>query len=128
MITNSMIEFLYVFLFIIVAALFAITPVIVSYFIAPRTKGAKTFDTYECGIEPFGGAWIRYSSHYYIYALIFIAFDVDVLYLFPIALSYTKGANAYEFYSLLIFVLILVLAIIYAWGKGVFTWKRKILS
>jgi NADH:ubiquinone oxidoreductase subunit 3 (subunit A) len=128
MITSSMIEFLYVFLFIIVAALFAITPVIVSYFIAPRTKGAKTFVTYECGIEPFGGAWIRYSIHYYIYALIFIAFDVDVLYLFPVALSYTKGANAYEFYSLLIFVLILVLAIIYAWGKGVFTWKRKILS
>jgi NADH:ubiquinone oxidoreductase subunit 3 (subunit A) len=128
MITNSMVEFLYVFIFIVVAALFAITPVIVSYFIAPRTKGAKTFGTYECGIEPFGGAWIRYSSHYYIYALIFIAFDVDVLYLFPIALSYTKGANAYEFYSLLIFVLILVLAIIYAWGKGVFTWKRKILS
>ena len=123
-----MIEFLYVFLFIIVAALFAITPVIVSYFIAPRTKGAKTFATYECGIEPFGGAWIRYSVHYYIYALIFIAFDVDVLYLFPVALSYTKGTNTYEFYSLLIFVLILVLAIIYAWGKGVFTWKRKILS
>ena len=128
MITNSMIEFLYVFLFIIVAALFAITPVIVPFFIAPRTKGTKTFATYECGIEPFGGAWIRYSVDYYIYALIFIAFDVDVLYLFPVALSYTKGANTYEFYSLLIFVLILVLAIIYAWGKGVFTWKRKILS
>jgi NADH-quinone oxidoreductase subunit A len=125
---NSLIDFLYVFVFIIVAALFAITPIIISYFIAPKTKGAKTFDTYECGIEPFGGAWIRYSIHYYIYALIFIAFDVDVLYLFPVALSYTKGANAYEFYSLLIFVLILVLAIIYAWGKGVFTWKRKILS
>ena len=128
MITNSMIDFVYVFVFIIVAALFAVTPIIVSYFIAPRSKGAKTLTTYECGIEPFGGAWIRYSIYYYIYALIFIAFDVDVLYLFPVALSYTKGANAYEFYSLLIFVLILVLAIIYAWGKGVFTWKRKILS
>jgi NADH-quinone oxidoreductase subunit A len=128
MITNSMIDFVYVLVFIVVAALFAITPMIVSYLIAPRTKGGKTFATYECGIEPFGGAWIRYSVYYYIYALIFIAFDVDVLYLFPVALSYTKGANTYEFYSLLIFVLILVLAIIYAWGKGVFTWKRKILS
>lgn len=128
MITNSMVDFLYVLIFAIVAALFAITPMIVSYFIAPRTKGTKTFVTYECGIEPFGGAWIRYSIYYYIYALIFIAFDVDVLYLFPVALSYTRSANAYEFYSLLVFVLILALAIIYAWGKGVFTWKRKTLS
>jgi NADH:ubiquinone oxidoreductase subunit 3 (subunit A) len=123
---DNLTEFLYVFVFIIVAAIFTIAPIVISYFIAPRTKGAKTFATYECGMEPFGGAWIRYSVYYYIYALIFIAFDVDVLYLFPIALSYTKGANVYEFHSLLIFVLILALAVIYAWGKGVFTWKRKI--
>ncbi|HPB38561.1 MAG TPA: NADH-quinone oxidoreductase subunit A, partial [Syntrophorhabdus sp.] len=75
---------------------------------------------------PFGSAWVRYSSHYYIYALIFIAFDVDILYLFPAALSYTRGAKSYEFWSLLVFMLILGLAILYAWGKGVFAWKRKV--
>ncbi len=121
-------EFFHVAVFAVVAVIFTISPIIIAYLIAPRTVGKKTFVTYECGIEPFGNAWIRYSVHYYIYALIFIAFDVDVLYLFPIALSYTKGGNVFEFYSLIVFVLILALAIIYAWGKGVFTWKRKILS
>lgn len=118
-------EFFPVLLFALVAVLFAIIPIVIAYLIAPRTMGTKTLSTYECGIEPFGSAWIRYGVYYYVYALIFIAFDVDVLYLFPAALSYTRGSRNEEFYALLCFVLILALAIIYAWGKGVFTWKRK---
>jgi NADH:ubiquinone oxidoreductase subunit 3 (subunit A) len=119
-------DFYPVLIFLIVAVLFAVVPVLIAAIIAPRTEGAKTLCVYECGIEPFGGAWIRYSVAYYVYALIFIAFDVDVLYLFPLALSYTRGGNFYEFWSLLIFILILGLAVVYAWGKGVFTWKRRI--
>jgi len=123
---NTLTEFYYVLVFLVAAVLFTIAPVIISYLISPRTIGKKTLTTYECGISPFGSAWIRYSIAYYVYALIFIAFDVDLLYLFPVALSYTKGGNMYEFYSLLIFVGILVLAVVYAWGKGVFTWKRRL--
>jgi NADH:ubiquinone oxidoreductase subunit 3 (subunit A) len=119
-------EFFPVLVFFVVAVLFTIVPIIISFLLAPRTRGKNTLATYECGIEPFGNAWIRYSSHYYIYALIFIAFDVDVLYLFPAALSYTRGAKPCEFYSLLVFILILGLAVLYAWGKGVFTWKHKV--
>jgi NADH-quinone oxidoreductase subunit A len=123
---NTLTEFYYVLIFLTVAVLFTIAPVVIAYLISPRTRGKKTLATYECGIEPFGSAWIRYSVTYYVYALIFIAFDVDILYLFPVALSYTRSARTYEFYSLLIFILILILAVIYAWGKGVFTWKRRI--
>ena len=123
---NYLQEFLPVLLFGIVAVLFTVAPIVIAYLLAPRTKGANTLNIYECGIEPFGSAWIRYGIHYYIYALIFIAFDVDVLYLFPVALNYTRGEKPHEFYALLCFVLILALAIFYAWGKGVFTWKRKL--
>ncbi len=122
---NSLQEFAPVVLFSVVALLFTLAPIVIAYILAPRTKGARTLNTYECGIEPYGSAWIRYGMHYYIYALIFIAFDVDVLYLFPVALSYAKGERPDEFYALLCFVLILALAIFYAWGKGVFAWKRK---
>ncbi len=123
---NTLEEFSPVILFIAVAVLFTLVPIIIAYLLAPRTKGEKTLHIYECGIEPFGSAWVRHGIHYYIYALIFIAFDVDVLYLFPAALSYAKGERVNEFYALLMFVLILALAIIYAWGKGVFTWKRRV--
>ena len=123
---NTLEEFYHVLIFSAVAVVFTLAPIVMAYLLSPRTIGSKTHATYECGIEPFGGAWIRYSVTYYVYALIFIAFDVDVLYLFPVALSYTKGGRVYEFYSLLVFVFILVLAIIYAWGKGVFTWKRRL--
>ena len=125
---KTLTEFYPALIFIVVAVAFAIVPIVISCLIAPRTKGKKTLATYECGVDPFGSAWIRYSAVYYIYALIFIAFDVDVLYLFPLAVSYTKGKNAYEFYSLLLFIALLALAVIYAWGKGVFTWKRKLPS
>ncbi len=123
---NILEDFLPLLIFLIVAVLFTLVPIGIAYFLAPRTRGEKTLNTYECGIEPYGSAWIRYGMTYYIYALIFIAFDVDVLYLFPVAVSYARGERTYEFFALLSFVLIIALAIIYAWGKGVFTWKRKI--
>ncbi len=123
---NTLNQFSSVFVFAVVAVLFTLIPIFIAYILAPRTKGAKTLATYECGIEPYGSAWIRYSITYYVYALIFIAFDVDILYLFPVAVSYTRGGAMSEFYALVVFVLILALAVIYAWGKGVFTWKRKL--
>jgi NADH-quinone oxidoreductase subunit A len=123
---SSLDDFFPVVIFSFVAVLFTLIAIVIAHILAPRTKGQKTLQTYECGIEPYGSAWISYGITYYIYALIFIAFDVDILYLFPVALSYTKGERVYEFYTLLCFVLILAPAIIYAWGKGVFTWKRKL--
>jgi NADH-quinone oxidoreductase subunit A len=119
-------QFFPVLLFAVVAVLFTLAPIVIAMILAPITKGIKTLATYECGVEPFGSAWIRYSIIYYIYALILIAFDVDILYLFPVAVSYTRGEGMHEFYALVVFVLILALAVIYAWGKGVFTWKRKL--
>ena len=125
---NTLTDFFHVLVFFVVAIIFTIVPVVIARLLAPRTIGEKTLTTYECGIEPYGSAWMRYNVLYYVYALIFISFEVDVLYLFPALLSYTRGGKIYEFYALLIFTAILALAIVYAWGKGVFTWKRKIQS
>ncbi|MBW6485740.1 MAG: NADH-quinone oxidoreductase subunit A [Syntrophobacterales bacterium] len=119
-------DFTPVAIFSLVAVLFALFSIILPHLLASKTRGKNTHNTYECGIPPFGSARIKYGIHYYVYALIFIAFDVDVLYLFPVALSYAKGERIHEFYALLSFVVILALAVVYAWGKGVFTWKRKI--
>ena len=77
-------------------------------------------------MEPIGPAWIRFGIVFYLYALIFLAFDVDVLFLFPVALAY--NAEVYgirDFVEVVIFVGILSLAIVYAWKKGVFKWEKK---
>jgi NADH-quinone oxidoreductase subunit A len=78
-------------------------------------------------MDPIGDAWIRYSAVYYLYALVFVAFAVDVLYLIPVALVYNRVAEFVyrDFVEMFIFVGILSLVIVYAWKKGVFEWKRK---
>lgn len=77
-------------------------------------------------MKPIGDSWVRYGVVFYLYALIFLAFDVDVLFLFPVAIAYNNEMFIYrDFVEIFIFVGILSLAIVYAWAKGVFTWKRK---
>ena len=76
-------------------------------------------------MEPFSDAWSRFTMVYYVYALMFLAFGVDVLYLFPVALVYGENFHGREVIELVIFVLILSLAIVYAWKKSIFEWGRK---
>jgi NAD(P)H-quinone oxidoreductase subunit 3 len=119
-----MTDFLAVALYLLVGLVFAIVPIIVSSLIVKRSKGAKRDETYESGMQTIGSAWIQFTVAYYIYALIFLAFDVDVLYLFPVALAYGKYAVR-DLVEVVIFVGILSLAIVYAWCKGVFEWESK---
>lgn len=108
---------------------FALGPIIIVYLLMPRGTRQVTnrHQQYiECGIEPIGDSWIRYGVVFYLYALIFLAFDVDVLFLFPVALAYNDAMfELRDFIEVIIFVSILSLAIVYAWIKGVFKWKRK---
>jgi NADH:ubiquinone oxidoreductase subunit 3 (subunit A) len=101
-------------------------PFAVVALLAPRTLYKQSLDTYECGMDPIGPAWIRYGVLYYLYALMFLAFDVDVLYLFPAALAYKDIPGFGVMFEVLLFVAILSLAIAFAWRKGVFTWSRRI--
>jgi NADH-quinone oxidoreductase subunit A len=109
--------------------LMAVGPFIIAHLFSPRgTRNVsnKTQQAVECGVEPIGGAWIRFGIVYYLYALMFLAFDVDVLFLFPVALVYdTNGFVIRDFVEILIFVGVLSLALVYAWKKGVFEWERK---
>jgi NADH:ubiquinone oxidoreductase subunit 3 (subunit A) len=81
---------------------------------------------YECGMRPQGTSWIRFGPNYYIYALLFLAFDVDVLYLFPVATYYPEATGFISFLKVFLFLAMLGLAILYFWARGVFTWPRRI--
>jgi NADH-quinone oxidoreductase subunit A len=121
-------DLVYVIGFFLGGIALGIIPMVMAFFLAPRTTRAlrgKTGQAIECGIEPIGPAWIRYGVAYYLYALIFVAFAVDVLFLFPIALVYNEQRGWLDLVEVLLFVGILALVIVYAWVKGVFTWKSK---
>ena len=121
-------DLIYVAAFCLGGLVFAVGPFIVVHLLAARktrNSAHKTGQYIECGMEPIGDAWIRYSAVYYLYALVFIAFAVDVLYLIPVALVYNRQFAIRDFVELVMFVGILSLVIVYAWKKGVFEWKRR---
>ena len=125
---QPILDHLYVAAFFLGGLLMAVGPFIIAHLFSPRgTRNIidKTQQAIECGVEPIGQAWIRFGIVYYLYALMFLAFDVDVLFLFPVALAYDQGFVIRDFIEILIFVGILSLALVYAWKKGVFKWERK---
>jgi len=124
-IPQSLTDFSFVLVYLVAAGLFALGPLILAHFIAPKSFGKSRDDIYECGIPTIGSAWIQVAVVYYLFALMFLAFDVDVLFLFPVLLAYGKGYVWRDFVEITLFIAILSLVIVYAWCRGVFTWKRK---
>jgi NADH:ubiquinone oxidoreductase subunit 3 (subunit A) len=121
-------DLIYVCVFCLGGLVFALGPFAIVHLLAARKtrhSANKTGQFIECGMEPIGDAWIRYSAVYYLYALVFVAFAVDVLYLIPVALIYGREFALRDLVELLLFVAILSLVIVYAWKKGVFEWNLK---
>jgi len=121
-------DLIYILAFCLAGIGFALGPVIIAHLLSARKTrnyANKTGQFIECGMDPIGDAWIRYSAVYYLYALVFVAFAVDVLYLIPVALVYDREFPVRDFIEMLIFVGILSLVIVYAWKKGIFEWNRK---
>jgi NADH-quinone oxidoreductase subunit A len=77
---------------------------------------------YECGLESRGDAWVQFRSAYYLYAIIFLIFDVEAVFLLPFAVAFT-GLTAGACVAMLVFVLLLVEGLAWAWAKGVLTWS-----
>jgi NADH-quinone oxidoreductase subunit A len=89
--------------------------------LGPRKPNPVKGTPYECGIETVGETWVQFKVQYYIYALIFVVFDVEAVFLFPWAVAY----NQLAFYMVLegvLFILILAAGLLYAWRKGALEW------
>lgn len=122
-------DLFYVGAFFVGGLALALIPILISQLIAPiktRNYVNKTGQAIECGIDPIGDAWIRFGVVYYLYALIFIGFSVDVLYLLPVAIVYNEQSGYRDLAEVFIFIGILLMVLLYAWRKGVFIWKKKL--
>ena len=116
-------QYFVVFCFLLISAGFVIVATTMPYLVNPKTKLQKTRMTYESGEYSLGTTWVQFHIAYYLFALIFLACDVEVAFLFPAALAYKPYLGITELIEISIFVAILGLALHYAWRKGVFTWR-----
>jgi NADH-quinone oxidoreductase subunit A len=114
-------NYIFIGILLLLAIGFALGPVIVVRLIAPRKRSLAKGDTYECGVKTYGETWIRFRIQYYIYALMFVVFDIETVFLFPWAVSYA-GLGAFALVEMVVFLLILLVGLVYAWAKGVLRW------
>src|SRR5216110_207867 len=92
-------------------------------FFQPPKPGAEKNAIYECGVESIGEAHIQFQSQYYLYAIIFLIFDVEAVFLVPFAVAFT-GLPIGAFVAILIFLFLLIEGLVWAWSKGCLQWQR----
>jgi NADH-quinone oxidoreductase subunit A len=114
-------HYLFIGLFAAVAVVFPLLPLVLARFVAPRKPSPLKQMPYECGIEPVGDPWVQFRVQYYIYALVFVIFDVEVIFILPWAVGF-KQLGLLGFVEMAVFILILVGGLAYAWKKKALEW------
>jgi NADH-quinone oxidoreductase subunit A len=115
-------DFVFVGILVVVATLLPVVGLGVARLIRPKKPNPVKLSTYECGIESIGDAWVQFRAQYYIYALVFVVFDIEAVFLLPWAVAYGQVA-LYALVEGVVFILILALALAYAWRKGALRWS-----
>ena len=117
--------YLFIFVMLLAAALFALAPLALAWLWAkkfsPRKPGPVKDAIYECGLESKGDAWVQFKAEYYLYAIIFLIFDVETIFLLPFAVAF-GGLSAGAFIAMMVFLLLLAEGLFWAWQKGVLAW------
>jgi NADH:ubiquinone oxidoreductase subunit 3 (subunit A) len=114
-------DWLFIGMFIVVAAALPAAAIFIAGLLAPRKPNAIKDQTYECGIETVGETWVQFKVQYYIFALVFLIFDVETVFLFPWAIAFNQ-ITLFAVLEGVLFILILVAGLAYAWRKGVLEW------
>ncbi len=114
-------NYAFIGLFVIAAATFPMLPLAAAYFIRPRRPTPTKLSTYECGLEAIGDIRVQFKVQYYLYALAFVIFDIEVVFLYPWAVAFHQ-LGLFALVEMAIFLLILAGGLVYAWKKGALEW------
>ncbi len=115
-------DYLFIGVFFVLAIIFPAAPILLAWVLRPKKPNALKNETYECGIETVGDTWVQFKVQYYIFALVFVVFDVETLFLLPWAVAY-DAISLYMVLEMVLFILILAAGLVYAWRKGVLEWQ-----
>jgi len=120
-------DYLLLTIFLAIAVVFPLIPLAMAWIFArclsPAKPGNDKQASYECGIESTGAARIQFQSHYYLYALVFLIFDVETVFLLPFAAMGFVRISIPSFLAIMVFLLLLLESLVWAWAKGIFKWK-----
>ena len=121
-------QYLPILLFILVGVAVGIIPQVLGYILGPNRPDAEKNSPYECGFEAFEDARMKFDVRYYLVAILFILFDLEIAFLFPWAAIYkdivaSESIKLFGFIEMLVFVTVLVVGYIYAWAKGALEWE-----
>jgi NADH:ubiquinone oxidoreductase subunit 3 (subunit A) len=115
-------NWLFIGMLVIVGVLLPALPLIVARLIAPRKPNQNKKEIYECGMETVGSAWVQFKVQYYIYALVFLVFDVEIIFLYPWAVAFGK-LSLLGVIAGILFIFLLGDGLVYAWRKGALEWS-----
>lgn len=114
-------EWQFIVLFVVLSPIFPLAPVVINRLLGPQRPNPIKQQTYECGIETVGDTWVQFKVQYYIYALVFVIFDVEAVFLFPIAAAYGQ-LDLFAIGATVLFIFLLADGLAYAWSRGVLEW------
>ncbi|MFQ6058127.1 MAG: NADH-quinone oxidoreductase subunit A [Anaerolineae bacterium] len=114
-------DYVFIGIFALVAFALPVIGMAFAFLIRPKKPGSIKQSIYECGLETFGETWVQFKVQYYIYALIFLIFDMETVFLYPWAVAYNQ-LGLFALVEMFIFLAILLGALLYAWRKGVLHW------
>lgn len=114
-------KFFPILLFIFITLAFGMVTLLISYLVQPRYPEPEKLTTYECGSEPFSDARMPFPVRYYIFAMLFVIFDIEVIFLYPWAVVFKK-IGVIGLIEMMIFIGLFVVAYVYAWRKGALEW------
>jgi len=123
-------DFANVLVFTVIGLGFVGVNLFIGRLLRPSNPQVRKLSTYECGEPAMGSAWVNFNIRFYIVALIFIIFEVEIAFIFPVASVFRRwlegGQGVFAFFEILIFVGILFLGLVYAWVKGDLEWVKKV--
>ena len=108
-------------MFLAIAPILPAVPIALGWLLGPRKPNPIKNDTYECGIETVGDTWVQFKIQYYIFALVFVVFDVEMVFLLPWAVAY-GSLGLFAFVEIFVFIVLLAVALLYVWRKGALEW------
>ncbi len=116
-------QYAFIGIFTIAAITFPLLPLILSRFLRPRRPTPIKQSTYECGLEVIGDLWVQFKVQYYLYALAFVIFDIETVFLYPWAVAYADLA-VFGLIEMAVFIAILLSAYVYVWKRGGLEWAE----